>query len=1624
MTRLRGRPKKPLPIHPERVISKAIIHGLSASVSLQRAITNTDNEHLYLSTKRAWKIARQVYSLTKQRGKADFSYITKAEAQIRENMWRMMVEKSAEYGFTETARIKSSDDEVGPLNQRFNAGGAALRNFMTDLYHFKDPTSFGTKTKRTGKTRKKFRDAGYKASSYGPELHLVHVDLPQLDFGDSVRSHLEYLEAFCTIHDVSVRDTTRYCNLFLMKVKPYLDHIYSEGRYGKPAFRDGINRELRLIKDDISANYSPQFYTKQTVTGSTERKQPASYSIDFFKDQLKEAKSAGIVHPNLTELEKIITGGFKRTGRKEEPCLTAMDVKHFREKAVKRGRIRGSQIHRRIAALMAQPWRLSNAILGGDEFADEDGYLLVSEVDIDTLTGKGRIDLILLQREMLHESLEVRYAPVFVLEIKTALDQDWTLESSSIFSDSRFHHNMDTRVVAEFHLRDRVMRQNDWESHIRATPSESTIKQIEAYSKAALQTYQDLTDDTSSRGILKGTILVDASSDISSLRGMIKPLIIKVFEHLKNRKRKIQRTVFEPRKQPVGCRVALVVHNQERPRLQTRERLPISWSPAFDPLNRSSETKRRFILYLSSRTRDSGGVSAAWQARYYHGLHLLKELVDSESYEKIIWLDLGDEFNDALLAESRLKLRPYSYAERDVWRTQPDEIRTFFEGIQVIGLFQEMMDHLHGQVESSSLGKIFRESEAHPSIIVVSGWDRIQNATPEPHRSRLTLVMKRILEQLPQDARSTVVWFDSVVPGEGTSVPYSTRTVFPFYGNSPLQEEITEIILNLPVAPRHAVAPNDWLFSNTPNNPMYDDIRVIVKQTPFGFETELVLVPILVGWSKRFRNEGLGLLSRGREIEEKVPNPEIRKRMTALSLTLVPWLVDLWPDSELSVKEEYDSIQREFFLDSKKVSIVSRTLRAKPDPEIGVLKRLRFRPMGVGGGLSHVAVAFGINSQRLYRSPNRVSSSPRQDMKNVTSISNVRKPDETYNGMSYGFTDEDSPWWIVLESSDDSIHALVGSFERTEPNTLGFLWSDQKLGLDSGWTASRIIKLEQQPLFLIKTEHGYDAWLWNSTANEYEALGVFQLIQGEKGTRRRLRAIRILPLNTTSMKPSITHGQNHVQKDFNLVLRRELHQWRSAINVKLLLEVTSNDECKVIFKSSEDEELQELSISTMPDLISLLRWPLQSTPFRTDSGKYIEWDIFNDIEFNNFEMIRPLVETSQPKAKGESFPIRVKDFLHPSEAITVTVTHEKQVCPLLSGSFNHKDCWRIDSKSASSPEIGSLIGGGKTGKQVYRLLSPNRLWADKLYSLDIEFNPEPGETQSIFFQEDNWMRRLLREQGFHLPWIQPGIFLKTESELWVPNLHWKEDLITLAAVSTLTSQNYKGRTYEYRLDFTLTIEEQVGEIMNWIEGILPAGKIADLMNIRNGIRSKLRGYGYGKQPPPCLLLIEQTESGFRINLQLKEKPGMKSIDSLKTPIDSDTHRGRLEQDMEWAYDDKFAPYNIDNVDEFTEKLESIVSEMGLEDRDWDDETSRGWRVAIYADGCAMFWFAESVDDSKQVLGPEVFVDALDWLKDWSIEDFRELCRQDIVNRLRVVENIDEVLNEQIPKALFEIRERC
>ncbi|MHA2068585.1 MAG: hypothetical protein ACXABY_29840, partial [Candidatus Thorarchaeota archaeon] len=687
-------------------------------------------------------------------------------------------------------------------------------------------------------------------------------------------------------------------------------------------------------------------------------------------------------------------------------------------------------MHRRIGYLFPTPWNLRDAILNGHEYGSSREHVIVSELPLVTDRGSGKADITLLERVVTKDGKQVLYRPALICEIKTRMGHQWYLDAELKLSKSRGKKEVPHRVVADFPMKDRLLEDSEWKAVVDSTPRKETQEQITIYADAIAKKFGEITGEEPGH-VYRATIIIESISDIHQVRRIIEGLVTKAYEHLKKINGDIKRTEILP-SNVINCNIALVIHNQKVSEKSSREIIEISWSPPYNPLHEKHESNRRLILYLTGESPTSAGQSAAWNARYYHGLQTIYQISKAKSDTRCLWLDLTDQFVELRLAEARLHLRPRRYTPDEEAKAHHEHIRKFFEEIEVNGHLDDILSYIYEDGPEPSFG--IEKISNKPILIIVSGIDFLRNATPETHRDKLQIILDRVLSSIPDDETTTVFWFDSPVPSADKSMPYATRVLLPYYSSSSLAENTTEIIWNLPTPPRSAVEPEKWTLSSISDTPIYDDIRLIVTHTSNKVEIQFESISLLQGWSKRFKNQGRGLVIRERKIEDTIPEKNLRDRLKLLSLTLIPWIVKFKPNIESSdesndtLEEQFDSILQEFRGKPEDLTVSIETRDRPPSKAPRTLDFLRFRQPDIRSGKAYVAMTLGrINSQRLYRSPIKMKTAPR-DAEGISIIDRELQTDWIL-GVKFVSEDEPAiPWWMIIQDPKKSSRVLVGCF--------------------------------------------------------------------------------------------------------------------------------------------------------------------------------------------------------------------------------------------------------------------------------------------------------------------------------------------------------------------------------------------------------------------------------------------------------------------------------------------------------------------------------------------------------------------------------------------------------------------
>jgi hypothetical protein len=1655
MTRRRGRPVRPIPVHPERVISRAVKAGLSATIVLQRAISNKSTMKYYDRSYKRWSVRQEVFQATKERGTPDFSHISKAEASIRDDTRLMLYERAAKYGFTEVSRQKNADDTVDSLNQRFNACGAVVRENSEIMFPMPNPTSFGTYTRRDGKGRKKFRREGYEGSSFGPKVILSHPDLPSLDFGDAVRSHNEYLATFCAIHDVPVKETTRYSHLFFLLVRPYLEYLYSESKIGKANFQKGVNWALRQIKELIlEAGYRPTMYRKRTVTKELgfEESKNKEENKTFFKRCEGEAREFYGDHAAVAELSRLRgklgddedtiaetnESSEEDTKEDDDAIFTEKDVDFIRNKVAKRARIAGSIMHRRVSDLFPSPWHLNGVILSGDRYARSSDYIINAEVPLQTPHGAGKIDLILCERTISNDGKRVFWKPVFILEIKTRLGQSWYVDANYKESEVRPEDSSLQRVVSDFPLSDYLLSDELWDAIVKSTPTPAARKQLDIYSLALSELYESATQEKLGH-VLKGVIVIEAASDIIEIRQVLERLIVHAYESVKSRTRRFKRTLFTPTESDFS-RIVLVL--DEQPGLGRKDGIKIQapWSPIYTPFKIKKKARRKFMLYLAGHAPTSAGQSAAWNARYYHGLQFLHEIIRTQGNAEFVWIDLASQFNRPRLAEARLRLRPRGYSEDEIAKVQPGHIREFFESIKVRGYLDEVLSFLYkdGDIPSFEL----KTGKNKKKVIVVTGADTLRDATPTFHREQLVILIEHLLSSLPDDEETTIVWFDAPLPAVEKSIPYSSRALVPYYETSPLGEVVTDIIWNLPVTPRGAVQPEKWGLPIIGDSPMHDDIRVVIRHSPTEFQMELTHVPFLRGWSKRFRNKGTGRIIRGREIDDIVPEKTVRNRMKLLSLTMLPWLVRLWPNKTLvedsieTLEEQFSHLEKEFRGETEPLDILKAVLPEPPCNPPSLLDLVKFRLPATMDALSYQMMTAGkINSQRLYRSPRKLQTQPLQVVphspltQEVPTIDEVTPKQEWLFGIKFEDNNNDIlSWWIAVQNPVHLSRILIGCFCDRPPDKDGFLWAESRHEILTQSGLDEILACSQTLLIGRKTEKGLELWTSND-GDEPVYAGILEVKGQGRSTIGHLRAIKQTFTEEPGMKPSsTTRPSESFYKRMVDCLRRHIVTATSPTPVRVHLEMADHV-CRVTLKDEEGEIIQDTTIEYTADLISFLRWPIvKGGPMFTDSGVYVMWSIFDDIDYGELDFISPYVTYTASRTTPAELPKRVSQFFDEAESLSVSISHDTSVCPLALGKgVDHGSCWRIELPHNCPAHVRKQLGTAMTGEAVNGLLAPGRLYLGRLYTFDLILPPVSEHDESIVFHEDRYIRMFLRRYGQHLKRLPPGTFLHVINQQWMVSIGWDGRHFKWQAQSTISGLYFRGNHQTVELVHGHGAQDECERLMTVITSQIPPARIVEYTDLREQVLAGLKDRGYSKSSPACeFSIIEQSECIFRYGLFLREgdqrDPFLVYTIESTGGVDPDTILEEITMGLE---EGELSVYNIKNAESFLKRLSSWVNEhISVIEEHSEEPEEYEVTLSIGDKGDAIIWKAEVYGTEKSTTG--VLYDDLKVLLHAgtreAIREVREIFEIDVVTQVGVIANLEEVMKQQIPDMIRSIRE--
>jgi hypothetical protein len=791
-----------------------------------------------------WKRAKKEYLETVRNHHPDASVLLKAENNIRRNFSRILLKTSVKYGNIETKRVKREEGNKGYLNILWDYAGSRIRDTVNARYFFSKPVPI---EKSDGSSA-----LGYPGSTKLPIYPVRHNHLPELDFGDMIRSPLMELVRQCLKYGVPIKEAKKYIDSLLYRVISFMDYVYTQRRSGRSNYvRDGL-KELRTVVDQIKREHGTRNGQRQSITSevheslefethietdqgqdefndliqdddeSTQDKRADDIETHFLKKAITSVRNEGAVLDDfLQDAEELLNND----------TLTIEDSDRLLRQAQEQSRRIGSRLHRFVAKNFQSPFSLNGIIYHGAEMAyDDSGLVLFSEVSVDR--GRGRIDLVLARARQLPKvdgaPSRIFYEPFLIADLKSknAFDFDiYGMRSRSTATNS---------IVSEFVLERRPLTNEEWWGVLANTPDKNEEAQLDAYETGITTDYQNVMrkDVDPQMKLAKAVIVVDSFQDWRDISEAILPLIMRAYNGC------VDGTLSEgdfllPSNRDTHLRIAMKMLSVVRPATDT---VSIDTPIPLKPFSERVEDQKEFILYLTVPGSGSPAQSAAAIAERWHSLDYVYGLA-KRRHRDVYWLDLVGEYNDPILRKKQFRLR-----------YQTDPIRRFFKHrVQM----KDLSDQVKGFVyEGESIRNIricvrniLRESR-YP-IIVVSGWETLRRSTPAPFDRHLDEVAATLMHALPD--RCTILWSARPVPIAQSSTTYSTRCVAPFYQGTLWQNYVSTIIWNVVMPPNRTGA-------RVPTN---DHERAIFMERPREpLERTIIEIDPLRGWGARFRSGG------------------------------------------------------------------------------------------------------------------------------------------------------------------------------------------------------------------------------------------------------------------------------------------------------------------------------------------------------------------------------------------------------------------------------------------------------------------------------------------------------------------------------------------------------------------------------------------------------------------------------------------------------------------------------------------------------------------------------------------------------------------------------------------------
>jgi len=345
-------------------------------------------------------------------------------------------------------------------------------------------------------------------------------------------------------------------------------------------------------------------------------------------------------------------------------------------------------------------------------------------------------------------------------------------------------------------------------------------------------------------------------------------------------------------------------------------------------------------------------------------------------------------------------------------------------------------------------------------------------------------------------------------------------------------------------------------------------------------------------------------------------------------------------------------------------------------------------------------------------------------------------------------------------------------------------------------------------------------------------------------------------------------------------------------------------------------------------LLQTLRYPIRTGfGYETSSGDLLTWDHKNDVEYND-------VTVKRDDGRNETISLTLlKPFVHRSRFFPDEYSIPKTCSELLTTEECDMLTLLFVPENSSFRSIRQEFNGLPSGSSLHALENV----CMNIYDIALLTECE----QLVDMARGTRHRVKINARGlFDLQFSRLSDYSRLQAavkDLDISDYDWSRDSWTIKIDTTIVNKNeirwylmagsgmvWQKKVYDFVMDYTLSIDEVVNEFEEMVNKNVPLKYISGLSEVTASLRSTLRGLGWRRGKPRCMISLEEREREYVVVVN-RLGPGGDLTEITSFPIDVNIDRSVLFDILE--EDGGFlSPYDIVNSEEFYKSVSKTTPE--------------------------------------------------------------------------------------------------